>query len=297
MAGLVGYDSSDEDDDVQETIPQEKVPSLTHYSFLPNSSLSHHPQTETSKIAVPPQQQPDSKDAKPPSPQPPKQEAQEPQPPSENITIGPVQQHSVPLGPSLPSMGTQLRQGPSSQAADGADSPYTASRALLRDLTLPPVPNFDIPPSPPGSPPPALTAKFTQFIELKKKGVHFNAKLAQSAALRNPSLTDKLMDFVDIDGRGGYVTTLPHDIWDPTSEAALPEWATRTALRQSQERVRAERAGLRKAGGPVDFVPAAAGGPSVSEVASPGNEAAAASASSSELGAISRAGKRKAGGW
>ncbi|KAK1838411.1 HCNGP-like protein, partial [Colletotrichum chrysophilum] len=152
--------------------------------------------------------------------------------------------------------------------------------------------------SPPGSPPPALTAKFTQFIELKKKSVHFNAKLAQSSALRNPSLTDKLMDFVDIDGRGGYATTLPLDIWDPTSEAALPEWATMTALRQSQERVRAERAGLRKAGGPVEFVPAAAGGPSASEVASPGNEAAAAaaSASSSEQGAISRAGKRKAGG-
>ncbi|KAF3803601.1 hypothetical protein GCG54_00004773 [Colletotrichum gloeosporioides] len=278
MAGLVAYDSSDEDDDVQETIPQEK--------------------TETSQTTAPPPQKSDSKDAKPPSSQPPKQEAQEPQPPSENITIGPVQQHSVPLGPSLPSMEAQLPQGSLSQAADGADSPYTASRALLRDLTLPPVPNFDIPPSPPGSPPPALTAKFTQFIELKKKGVHFNAKLAQSSALRNPSLTDKLMDFVDIDGRGGYATTLPHDIWDPTSEAALPEWATRTALRQSQERVRAERAGLRKAGGPVEFVPAAAGGPSASEVASPGNEAttAAASASSSEQGALSRAGKRKAGG-
>ncbi|CAI0654853.1 unnamed protein product, partial [Colletotrichum noveboracense] len=233
MAGLVAYDSSDEDDDVQETIPQEKVSSLTHYSFLPSGSLTHHPQTETSKTTAPPPQQSDStlanltltklfEDAKPPSPQPPKQEAQEPQPPSENITIGPVQQHSVPLGPALPSMGAQLPQGSLSQAADGADSPYTASRALLRDLTLPPVPNFDIPPSPPGSPPPALTAKFTQFIELKKKGVHFNAKLAQSSALRNPSLTDKLMDFVDIDGRGGYATTLAHDIWDPTSEAVLP---------------------------------------------------------------------------
>ncbi|KAK1837692.1 HCNGP-like protein, partial [Colletotrichum chrysophilum] len=119
MAGLVAYDSSDEDDDVQETIPQEKVPSLTHYSFLPSNSLTHHPQTETSKTTAPPPQQPDS-NAKPLSPQPPKQEAQEPQPPSENITIGPVQQHSVPLGPALPSMGAQLPQGPLSQAADGA---------------------------------------------------------------------------------------------------------------------------------------------------------------------------------
>nr|XP_036585614.1 HCNGP-like protein [Colletotrichum truncatum]KAF6795665.1 HCNGP-like protein [Colletotrichum truncatum] len=268
MAGLVGYDSSDEDDDIQETIP-EKV------------------QAEIPQKVTLPVHQPSSSDVKSTSPQPPKQDVPELQPPSENITIGPVQQHSVPLGPALPPMETQLPQGPSSQADDGQApaSPYTASRALLRDLTLPPVPNFDIPPSPPGSPPPALSAKFTQFLDLKKKGVHFNAKLAQSAALRNPSLTDKLMGFVDLEGRAGYATTLPRDVWDPTSEETLPEWATRTSLRQSQERVRAERAGLRKAGGPVEFVPAAA------EVASPSSEAAA----SSEQGGVSRLGKRKAG--
>lgn len=192
-------------------------------------------------------------------------------------------------------MDTQLPQAPSSQ--DDPDqppaSPYTASRALLRDLTLPPVPNLDIPPSPPGSPPPALSAKFAQFLDLKKKGVHFNAKLAQSAALRNPSLTDKLMGFVDLEGRAGYATTLPSDLWDPTSEESLPEWATRGGLRQSQEKVRAERAGLRKGGGPVDFVPAAgaaaATAGSVSEVASP--------AGAAEQGGLSRAGKRKAGAW
>ncbi|KAF6805211.1 HCNGP-like protein [Colletotrichum sojae] len=276
MAGLVGYASSnEEEDEVQEPIPQK---------------------VETPNKVTPPTTQTDSKDAKPSQPSPPlKQEIQDSLPPEDGLTIGPIQQHSVPLGPSLPPVDAQPLQGPSAQESSPNDqapsSPYTASRALLRDLTLPPVPNFDIPPSPPGSPPPALSTKFTQFLDLKKKGVHFNAKLAQSTALRNPSLTDKLMGFVDLDGRAGYTTTLPTDLWDPTSEASLPEWASRAALRQSQERVRAERAGLRKTGGPIDFVPA-------SDVASPLSEAVGGgAAASSEQGGISRAGKRKAGVW
>ncbi|KAF6844746.1 HCNGP-like protein [Colletotrichum musicola] len=281
MAGLVGYASSDEEEDeVQEPIPQ-KVQSLTLTHFRLTSAQD---------------------DVKPSQPSPPlEQEIQESLPPEDGltiedgITIGPIQQHSVPLGPSLPTVDAQPLQGPSAPDSGLNDqapsSPYTASRALLRDLTLPPVPNFDIPPSPPGSPPPALSTKFTQFLDLKKKGVHFNAKLAQSTALRNPSLTDKLMGFVDLDGRAGYATTLPTDLWDPTSEASLPEWASRAALRQSQERVRAERAGLRKTGGPIDFVPA-------SDVASPSSEAVVGgAAASSEQGGISRAGKRKAGAW
>ncbi|OLN88812.1 Meiotically up-regulated gene 151 protein [Colletotrichum chlorophyti] len=182
-------------------------------------------------------------------------------------------------------MEPQSPQGASSQndPEQPPSSPYTASRALLRNLTLPPVPNFDIPPSPPGSPNAGLEAKFAQFLDLKRKGVHFNAKLAQSAALRNPSLTDKLMTFVDLDGRAGYATTLPTDLWDPTSEETLPVWATRGALRQSQEKVRADRAGLRKGGGPVEFVPASG------EVVP--------SAGIAEQGGLSRAGKRKASGW
>ncbi|KAK2020007.1 HCNGP-like protein [Colletotrichum eremochloae] len=265
MGGLVSYASSDEDDEVQESIPVK---------------------TETPQNAAVSTDGPESNDGKPSQP-PPTNTVPEPQPSPSDVAIGPVQQHSVPLGPSLPALDSQRPLGPSSQDNDPSQppaSPYTASRALLRDLTLPPVPNLDIPPSPPGSPPPALEAKFTQFLDLKKKGVHFNAKLAQSTALRNPSLTDKLMGFVDLDGRAGYATTLPADLWDPTSEEVLPEWATRAALRQSQERVRAERAGLRKGGGPVEFVPAATAGGA--EVSSP---------AAADQGGLLRSGKRKAG--
>ena len=145
------------------------------------------------------------------------------------------------------------------------------------------MPNLDIPPSPPGTPPPTLEAlnrKFENFLELKrKKGTHFNARLAESAAARNPGLTDKLMGFVGLDvvfpdapagdapegaragkagGKGGdptaqYATTLPKELWDPS---AFPEWAFRGALRTAQDVSQHERA--RGTGEPVGFVSASA---------------------------------------
>ncbi|KAG9885164.1 hypothetical protein KCV02_g19196, partial [Aureobasidium melanogenum] len=72
--------------------------------------------------------------------------------------------------------------------ASAPPSPYTANRLMLRNLTMPPVPNFQIPPSPPGSPPPDTTTKFARFLDLKKKGTHFNQRLYHSSALRNPGL-------------------------------------------------------------------------------------------------------------
>jgi hypothetical protein len=125
------------------------------------------------------------------------------------------------------------------------------NRALLRDLTLPAVPNMDIPPSPPGSPPPATSKKFEQFLELKKKGVHFNSKIAQSSALKNPGLMDKLLNFAEVDQTGQYKTTLPLDLWNP---GAFPKTAFMEQLRQSQTEIGQARARAR--GGPVEFVAA-----------------------------------------
>lgn len=166
------------------------------------------------------------------------------------MVIGPVQQNTVPLGPSLPPveatmvMETTLNQAPS--------SPYSANRALLRDLTLPSVSNMDIPPSPPGSPPPGANKKFEQFLDLKKKGIHFNAKLEQSSALKNPSLMDKLMSFAEIDERAQYETTLPTDLWDPN---AFPEWASKDRLRRSREKIAKEREAASGGRTTIDFVP------------------------------------------
>ncbi len=159
-------------------------------------------------------------------------------------------------------------------------SPYSAEREAIRSLTMPAVPDTAIPASPPGSPSPALRAvdkKFAQFLELKRKGVHFNAKVAGSPALANPALADKLLAFVGIGASAGdgendavaavgssssgssssssaqYATTLSPDIWNP---AAFPRYAFREQLRAAQAEGAQARA--RGRGAAVDFVPATA---------------------------------------
>lgn len=166
--------------------------------------------------------------------------------------IGPGRQNAVPLGPSLPPVEVPvMAEADPSQAPS---SPFSAKRALLRDLTLPSVTNMDIPPSPPGSPPPGANKKFEQFLDLKKKGIHFNAKLEQSSALKNPSLMDKLMSFVEIDEGAQYETTVPTELWNPNG---FPEWAFKDKLRKSRETIAKEREAEKAAGGrtTIDFVP------------------------------------------
>ncbi|KAH7257110.1 HCNGP-like protein-domain-containing protein [Fusarium tricinctum] len=228
MAGLVAYASSDEEEDVQEVTPP-----------------APEEKTEPTKDAVNIKSQNKGTELKK------NESATEPQS-LDAAAIGPVQQNSMPLGPSLPPMEEAVvdEQDPTYRPA----SPYSANRALLRDLTLPSAPNLDIPPSPPGSPPPGANKKFEQFLELKKKGTHFNAKLEQSSALKNPSLMDKLMRFVEVDERSQYSTTLPTDLWNPS---AFPEWAFKDKLRKSHDKLLKDKEAERTTGTrtAVDFVP------------------------------------------
>ncbi|XXG93841.1 hypothetical protein Hte_000090 [Hypoxylon texense] len=171
--------------------------------------------------------------------------------------IGPQIGPAPAAGPSFPPLeeapmddDDAVENGSGSGLPPG--SPYTATRALLRDLTLPPLPNTDIPPSPPRSPPPATSAKFERFLELKKQGVHFNSKVAQNPSMGNPALMDKLLAFVELGSPADqYRTTLGEDIWDPT---AFPRSAYKEQLRQSQLEI--EKARARGKGAPVDFVAA-----------------------------------------
>lgn len=130
---------------------------------------------------------------------------------------------------------------------------------MIRDLTLPTIPNLDIPQSPPGSPPPGIDEKFSHFLELKKQGVHFNEKLARSSALKNPSLLKKLMDFAGVEEDEQYVTTLSKDLWDP---AGFPSWAYKEELIKSQQEVlkqkEQERARMQRES--IEFVSASASG-------------------------------------
>ena len=149
-------------------------------------------------------------------------------------------------------------------------SPYAANQALLRDLTLPTLPNYEIPSSPPGSPMESTTSKFKHFIELKKQGIHFNEKLAQSSALKNPSLMQKLMDFADVDEAGQYATTLPKDLWDPDG---FPEYAYKEELAHSQQKIHKKKEDEKARGQreSIDFVPAvASAGESLSRSGTPG---------------------------
>ncbi|CAN8098588.1 unnamed protein product [Discula destructiva] len=259
MALLVGYDSSD--DDGEETqlhqSPQEAGSvQARELSREPLLSKKGEPGiVQTDAPALPPAPAPLHAAQSPPT---------GPSLPTDAAAIGPTLPPTEATDAYPEEMDQDGLNPHPSQATPS--SPYSANRSLIHTLTLPTVPNMDIPPSPPGSPSlsepqAALTAKFDKFLELKrKKGTHFNARIADSHALKNPPLMDKLLEFAgvgvafedgSIEGPEQYATTLPTDLWDP---AAFPSWAYRGPLRKAQEKVRKERG--RDKGEAVHFVPA-----------------------------------------
>ncbi|KAI1210047.1 HCNGP-like protein-domain-containing protein [Annulohypoxylon truncatum] len=228
MSGLVSYESSDE-----EEVEQQPKPKPLKQTQDATGDTTEKPIASAESATAP-------------------QKVDEKQAPIIGPQIGPAPAPAA--GPSFPPLEEAPLEDDEAGPGLPPGSPYTATRALLRDLTLPPIPNTDIPPSPPGSPPPATSAKFERFLELKKQGVHFNSKVAQNPSLRNPALTEKLLAFVELGGAADqYQTTLPADIWDP---AAFPRWAYKEQLKQSQAEVEKVRA--RGKGAPVEFVAATA---------------------------------------
>lgn len=161
-----------------------------------------------------------------------------------------------------------------------------SERAIIRELTMPPIPNFDIPPSPPGSPDPVAEKKFKHFLDLKSQGVHFNEKLASSSSLKNPSLLTKLMEHAGIAPQDAYSTSLPTDVWDPLG---LPSWAFKEELLKSSQEV-AKREEERRGRGQrdaIDFVPGTASGDS-SRGGTPGTGKSRVSASERIIAGLSR---------
>ncbi|OJJ47432.1 hypothetical protein ASPZODRAFT_130892 [Penicilliopsis zonata CBS 506.65] len=143
--------------------------------------------------------------------------------------------HAEPSGPVLGPLHAEESSVISSGPSYNSTRSPTSDRALIQDLTLPPVPDLNIPPSPPGSPNPAANAKIEHFLSLKTKGVHFNEKLAGSTSLRNPSLLKKLMSHAGITDSAQYNTSMPLEIWDP---AGLPTWGFKEELFKSQKNIR-----------------------------------------------------------
>ncbi|GAM83425.1 hypothetical protein ANO11243_014130 [Dothideomycetidae sp. 11243] len=108
------------------------------------------------------------------------------------------------LGPSLP-MDDREDQIPGLDMpeVDPFLSPFSQTRQRVRMLTMPPVPNFDIPPSPPPLDPSAaavMNKKVRHFLDLKQRGVHFNQRLLNSNALKNPGMSGRLMEYAGIEG-------------------------------------------------------------------------------------------------
>ena len=165
---------------------------------------------------------------------------------------------AAPLGPFV---GPTMAPDPTLEEAEreGSQSPplspYSAQRAAIRKVTLPPIPDFNIPPSPPGSPSQATTAKFERFFELKRQGIHFNEKLERSSALRNPGLFQKLMGYAGISEEDQYCSTLPAEIAVPTK---FPDWASPEELAKAQQRatMRREEELVKAQRSSVEFVPA-----------------------------------------
>lgn len=160
-------------------------------------------------------------DAQPPEPP-------KPKPVAKAVASEPINEPS--LGPtvSLPAH--------EEDAIDDAPpgSPYTSNRVKIQNLTLPTVPIFEIPPSPPGSPPQKATKKFAQFLELKKKGQHFNQRLESSSVLRDPGHLKRLLHFAGISEREQYVSALSEEVAVPS---AFPPWAYFEELKASQKQI------------------------------------------------------------
>ncbi|KAH0491362.1 hypothetical protein TgHK011_002797 [Trichoderma gracile] len=266
MAGLVGYASSDEEGEDEQPQLQEASPQVATQAAALEADEAENEKPQIKN----PEETPSSH----------KQDAERQTDPA---TIGPILPDAVPLGPSLPPIDASVTTLPEpDEPNDTPSSPYSSNRGLIHHLTLPSVPNLDIPPSPPGSPPLEANKKVEQFLQLKKKGVHFNSKLEQSAALKNPSLMDKLLDFVGIDDAAQYETTLPKELWDPRG---FPEWAFRDRLSKSREKIAKEKESERTSGGrtAVEFAPSTSSSSGGGPAARPGG--------------ISSRGEKRKGGW
>lgn len=175
MQGLATYESSDEDEEKTETVE------------LPINGAKDN--------------------ANHPTPAPGTDEKDEPHEP------GSSQAGNEVLGPAQgPAIGPQSVDPPLPEDMPSREeNPETTSRRIMQNLTLPPIPHVEIPPSPPRSPDPTTETNIQSYLEMKSQGIHLNKTLASKPLLRNPSLYSKLIDFAGIGEKEQYATSLTED--------------------------------------------------------------------------------------
>ncbi|OOF96955.1 hypothetical protein ASPCADRAFT_44688 [Aspergillus carbonarius ITEM 5010] len=206
----------------------------------------------------------DEVESKSPSIQQKKGDSQDPQPLKVIEDTGTVDENTLPrkipvTESDRPVLGPTHEQDPHHHPTEPTQT-FSTNRTLIHDLTLPPIPNLDIPPSPPGSPNPAANAKFAHFLSLKKQGMHFNDKLAGSTSLKNPSLLKKMMDHAGIDDQAQYHASLPPEAWNAND---LPSWGFKEELLKAQREIH-HKAEERKLAGQRDAINFVAATPSES---------------------------------
>ncbi|RMY68735.1 hypothetical protein D0863_06912 [Hortaea werneckii] len=286
MSGLVGYGSSDEEDE-DELQPEKpaKMARLDDDAGLQatndamggkrqDSDNSAHPSAHLLRPPLPAQTAiaPDNQIQEPPTaPYAPVEEA--PSQPDEP-PLGPAPGPAAPPPPALaaveddshPTVPTSepVPVSPGDPNTSPPASPYTTTRLHLRTLTMPTVPNFTIPDSPP--PPPrnsekaatlaSRTKKFERFLALKQKGIHFHHRLLHSSSLRNPSFLPNLMQFAGLGTEDVYASALKEDVGGvPVKWRA--ECYAESLVEESRRWEKKAMAG-HKGGGRRDFVPARA---------------------------------------
>ncbi|GAB7344033.1 hypothetical protein MBLNU457_1955t1 [Dothideomycetes sp. NU457] len=176
-------------------------------------------------------------------------------PPPDDASAAPAVQDQKPTGANEKQEKDEVPSGPAAGPAPqpaestatplpeleedtSSSSPYTHTRNQMRNLTMPPEPDFDIPPSPPGSPSAISANKATQFLALKKKATHFNERVLQSSALRNPELAQKLTGFAQISQEDQYKSSLPQKTAVRTQ---YPESAYADQLIKAHKKIAAEK--------------------------------------------------------
>ncbi|GBE85331.1 HCNGP-like protein-domain-containing protein [Sparassis latifolia] len=102
------------------------------------------------------------------------------------------------------------------QSNEEPSDELTRVRAALRPPPIPGVEDWGIPPESSEPCDPAIEAKLTEFLALKRDPTnpkHFNDSLMSNRSFRNPHLYAKLVEFVDVDERA---TNFPRRLWDPS---------------------------------------------------------------------------------
>jgi len=129
-----------------------------------------------------------------------------------NVAHSPQIAEEAMVGPSMPSNASATATDAYEEEAE-QDLPYMSEKDQLRYLTQPSHPMTSLPPAPTSEADPAVTTKFKRFLELKTKGVHFNEDLAGKSSFRNPSLFASLLERSSLSAESQYASTLPSDVF------------------------------------------------------------------------------------